>query len=119
MSREKPSSAEWAAYYAEHPEVIVSSREQSGLPPLAPEFLSPATAPEPRPDVEQIMAYEAGEMNPQEQVEFFAGLIKSELAWQLQGHYGREAAQYIAQGWISEQGEINQDAVDADLAEFA
>lgn len=56
--------------------------------------------------VEKIIAYESGEMNPEEEVRFFAELIKSGLAWTLQGSYGRMAKAYIQDGMISYNGEI-------------
>lgn len=48
--------------------------------------------------VDKIMAYESGEMNDEDTVEFFQGLIDSGLAWQLQGHYGRTASALIEAG---------------------
>ena len=56
--------------------------------------------------VGQIMAYEQGEMTNEEEVAFFAELIKSKLAWSLQGMYGRQAMNYIKAGIISETGEV-------------
>lgn len=56
--------------------------------------------------VSKIIAYEAGELNQSEILELFAELIKSGLAWKLQGHYGRTAARLIDAGYISKDGEI-------------
>lgn len=50
------------------------------------------------PDVEQIIAYENGELTPKETVELFQGLIDSGLVWKLQGHYGRMAIALIQEG---------------------
>lgn len=33
MSRENPRDSAWAAYYAEHPEVLASWAETNGYPP--------------------------------------------------------------------------------------
>ena len=48
--------------------------------------------------VDMIMKYEAGEMEPEETITFFQDLINTGLAWQLQGHYGRTAASLINEG---------------------
>lgn len=57
------------------------------------------------PNIEDIMAYEQGEMEPDRLVEFFQGLINSGAAWSLQGHYGRTAASLIAAGLCFYQGQ--------------
>ena len=56
--------------------------------------------------VDQIMAYESGEMEDEDVVRFFAQLIKDGTCWQLQGHYGRVATSLIEQGIISRSGEV-------------
>ena len=56
--------------------------------------------------VTQIVAYENGEMSLTETVDFFAELIRSGLAWSLQGSYGRAAAGMIESGYISHTGKI-------------
>ena len=56
--------------------------------------------------VNKIMAFESGELGPEEALHLFADLIKTGLAWQLQGTYGRAAADLIARGLISRDGEI-------------
>ena len=53
------------------------------------------------PDVTKIIAYEQGEMEQAEVVQFFQELIDSGLAWQLQGHYGRTARRLIEAGLCS------------------
>jgi hypothetical protein len=35
MGPQNPSSPEWAAYYAEHPEALASWREQNGYQPMS------------------------------------------------------------------------------------
>ena len=47
---------------------------------------------------EQIIAYEAGEMEQDEETQFIQGLINSGECWRLQGHYGREAMRMINAG---------------------
>lgn len=49
-------------------------------------------------DVGKIIDYENGELDEQETVEFFQGLINSGLAWTLQGSYGRTARALIDAG---------------------
>ena len=49
-------------------------------------------------NIGQIIAYENGELDEQETVELFQGLINSGLAWSLQGHYGRTAKALIDAG---------------------
>ena len=56
--------------------------------------------------LDKIMAFEQGEMSSDEVLAFFAELIKTGLAWKLQGMYGRLAKQMIDDGWISKDGEI-------------
>lgn len=53
------------------------------------------------PDIDKIIAYENGEMNEEEMVEFFQELINSGMAWKLQGHYGRTASALIEAGYCS------------------
>ena len=56
--------------------------------------------------VGQIIAYEQGELGYDAALELFAFLIRIGLAWQLQGSYGRTAAELIESGRISERGKI-------------
>lgn len=60
-----------------------------------------------------IIQYEQGELDSEETVNLFAELIKSGLAWSLQGHYGRTAMHYISIGVINRRGEIDWNAYDA------
>jgi hypothetical protein len=60
----------------------------------------------PQPDIDQIIAYENGELDEDEWLELFAGLIRSGLVWSLQGSYGRTAAALIQGGYISAAGEV-------------
>lgn len=61
------------------------------------------------PNVDEIVRYEAGEMAAGDEVAMFAGLIRSGVAWSLQGHYGRTAAALIEGGYIEPNGEITAD----------
>jgi hypothetical protein len=57
--------------------------------------------------VDQIIAYESGELTDQEVVCFFADLVKSGMAWSLQGHYGRNASALIREGYIDREGNVS------------
>jgi len=48
----------------------------------------------------EIIAYENGEMSHEEVLDFFQKLVDNGLAWKLQGHYGRTAANLIYDGEI-------------------
>ena len=47
------------------------------------------------------MKYEQGEMDQDEMVEMFQGLIDSGMAFKLQGHYGRTAMALIEAGYCT------------------
>jgi len=49
--------------------------------------------------LEDIIRYEQGDMDTEEVIGFFQGLIDSGLAWRLQGHYGRTAKGFIENGF--------------------
>ena len=57
--------------------------------------------------VDSIIAYEQGELNDQEVVCLFAELVKSGMAWSLQGSYGRTANALIEEGWIDSDGNVS------------
>lgn len=61
----------------------------------------------------EIIAYESGELDPVAMVELFSHLVRTSLAWKLQGHYGRTAASLIDGGILRPSGEIDWDAFDA------
>lgn len=48
--------------------------------------------------VEQIMAFESGELTEDQTVAMFQELIDTGQVWQLQGSYGRQAMDFIDQG---------------------
>ena len=54
----------------------------------------------------QILDYEAGEMDEDEEILFFQELINSGLCWQLQGSYGRTAQGMIKAGLCNHSGEL-------------
>ena len=56
--------------------------------------------------VDKIIAYENGELTRAEIIELFSHLIKTDLAWSLQGHYGRIASGLIENGILDIDGEI-------------
>ena len=62
--------------------------------------------------IDQIIRYEEGEMDMEEVVAFFAKLVKTGMAWDLQGHYGRTASTLIRNGYIDGEGEILTDMFD-------
>lgn len=49
----------------------------------------------------KIIAYEEGELNYDEVIDLFQGLVDTGLAWELQGHYGRTAKDLIDSGCIT------------------
>jgi len=57
--------------------------------------------------VDNIIAYEQGELNDREIVCLFADLVRSGMAWSLQGHYGRTANALIKEGWIDREGNVS------------
>lgn len=52
--------------------------------------------------LDKLIAYEEGRLSEEEQIELFQELIDTGLAWQLQGHYGREAVHLLNQGKCKE-----------------
>jgi hypothetical protein len=57
-------------------------------------------------NVDKIIAYEQGELSDNEIIALFADLVKSGMAWTLQGHYGRTAEALIEQGYIDNKGNV-------------
>jgi hypothetical protein len=56
--------------------------------------------------VDQMMEYECFMLNDSETLDMFAEMIKSGMAWSLQGHYGRTASSLIEDGWIDRNGNL-------------
>jgi hypothetical protein len=50
--------------------------------------------------VDKIIAFETGEMDENELIEFFQELVNDGMAWQLQGFYGRTAQALIEAGYV-------------------
>ena len=50
--------------------------------------------------VSQIMAYEEGQLTEEQTLALFKHLVKTGLAWQLQGSYGRVAEALLDAGLI-------------------
>jgi hypothetical protein len=57
--------------------------------------------------VDNIIAYEQGELNDREVVCLFADLVRSGMAWSLQGSYGRTATALIKEGWFDREGNLS------------
>lgn len=55
-------------------------------------------------NVDDITAYEDGEMDEDKQIEFFQRIINDGSVWRLQGSYGRQAMSYLESG-LCELGE--------------
>jgi hypothetical protein len=64
----------------------------------------------------QIIAYEVGELNEMDSLELFSELIKSGMAWTLQGHYGRTASELINGGYLAKDGELLREFEEEDDA---
>jgi hypothetical protein len=62
----------------------------------------------------KIIAFEQGDLDPARVIDLFAELIKSGLAWRLQGSYGRAAFDMIESGLITRNGEITDAGRDLD-----
>ena len=58
-------------------------------------------------DVSKIIAYEQGELDNREILELFAEGIRTGQVWSFQGSYGRQAQNFIDNGWISPAGVVN------------
>jgi hypothetical protein len=56
--------------------------------------------------VDLIMRYESEGLEDAEVLQLFGHLIRTGMAWSLQGHYGRTAAYLIEHGHISPQGDV-------------
>lgn len=56
--------------------------------------------------IDKIISYEQGELTDNEVITLFAELVKTGMAWSLQGHYGRTAICLIESGYIDNKGNI-------------
>jgi hypothetical protein len=59
-------------------------------------------------NIDTLIAYESGELNDAATITFFADLVKTKMAWSLQGSYGRMASALIDAGYISPEGEVTE-----------
>jgi hypothetical protein len=57
--------------------------------------------------IDKMIAYESGELTDTEILELFSELIRTGMAWKLQGSYGRTAKQLIDLGLIGKGGELS------------
>ena len=57
----------------------------------------------------RVIEYQTEDHSLEWNLQFFADLIATGLAWRLEGHFGREAKAYIENGLVSAQGEIDWD----------
>lgn len=55
-----------------------------------------------------LISYEEGALDDAETLELFGKLVKSGMAWTLQGHYGRVATDMITSGYLTEKGEVTE-----------
>lgn len=60
----------------------------------------------------QIIAYESGELSFEDTIDLFSELVRSGMAWNLQGRYGRAAQRLIEAGVLDKSGEINPERLD-------
>jgi hypothetical protein len=68
-----------------------------------------------QPDfVDLIIAYESGDLSDYQTVNLFADLVRTGLAWSLQGHYGRTAAALIEAGYLDREGNLSLAALELD-----
>lgn len=56
--------------------------------------------------INQIIAWETNGLSARETIQFFSKLVKSGMAWKLQGMYGRQADALIKNGYLSKNGKI-------------
>lgn len=56
--------------------------------------------------IDDVLAFEQGDMDETEIVLFFARLVESGMAWNLQGSYGRMAQSLIDAGYLTVTGEV-------------
>lgn len=57
-------------------------------------------------DIEKIIKFENGELSDNEMIALFSELIKSGMAWKLQGTYGRLARNLVNNGVLDIKGNI-------------
>ena len=73
------------------------------------EFNEPAkraARAKPYDSVGAIIAFEQGDLDNEGIIDLFAHLVKTGLAWSLQGSYGRMTINLIERGFIDRQGNV-------------
>ncbi|QOV06196.1 hypothetical protein KGG72_gp66 [Streptomyces phage Salutena] len=55
-----------------------------------------------------LISYEQGELDPAETLDLFGLLVKSGMAWTLQGSYGRTANELIHAGYLTRDGDVTE-----------
>jgi hypothetical protein len=55
-----------------------------------------------------LITYEEGMLDARETLELFALLVKSGMAWTLQGSYGRTANELIHAGYLTQEGGVTE-----------
>lgn len=66
---------------------------------------------------DRIMDYECGALGDRDTVLLFADLVKTGMAFSLQGHYGRVAMALITEGVITAEGQVQWDVFN-ELTDF-
>jgi len=56
--------------------------------------------------VDKIIEFETGGLSDMQVIELFAELVRTGVAWTLQGSYGRAAHQLIVGGYIDANGNV-------------
>lgn len=62
--------------------------------------------------VSKIMDFESGQLDSEEVLDLFSDLVRTGMAWQLQGSYGRTAHSLIEAGFLTEDGDRTDKEVD-------
>lgn len=62
--------------------------------------------------IDLIISYEQGDLSDYETVNLFADLVRTGLAWELQGHYGRAASDLIEAGYLDREGNVSLAALE-------
>jgi len=58
--------------------------------------------------LDQIIAYEQGDLSREDTVRLFQSLVDNGMAWNLQGHYGRMAQRLIDDGLVFQFDDSNE-----------
>lgn len=72
-----------------------------GLNPKAEKKMADLSFYDQVPDLlDKTIAFESGDMEPEEVVDFFQNLVDTGICWKLQGAYGRQAHWMIENGLV-------------------